>query len=193
MRLVLATRNEHKLRELGRVLSGVALDPLPAAVALPPEEGETFAANALAKARAAAGALARPAIADDSGIESAALAGAPGVFSARFAGPHATDADNLARLRAQAPPGSALRYVCVIAYAAPGGEERCFEGVCTGTLAAAARGSGGFGYDPAFLPDDVPDGRTMAELSDAEKDALSHRGRAARELLAWLRSGERAP
>ena len=193
MRLVLATRNEHKLRELGRVLSGVALDPLPAAVALPPEEGETFAANALAKARAAAGALARPAIADDSGIEAAALAGAPGVFSARFAGPHATDADNLARLRAQAPPGSALRYVCVIAYAAPGGEERCFEGVCTGTLAAAARGSGGFGYDPAFLPDDVPDGRTMAELSDAEKDALSHRGRAARELLAWLRSGERAP
>ena len=74
-----------------------------------------------------------------------------------------------------------------MAYAEPGGEERTFEGACGGTLAADARGGGGFGYDPAFLPDDVGDGRTMAELSDAEKDAISHRGRAARALLAWLR------
>src|SRR5215218_6259837 len=140
MRLVLATRNDNKLRELGRVMIGVALEPLPEGVALPPEDG-------------------------------------------------ATDAANLAKLRANAPAGSRLRYVCVMAYAEPGGEERTFEGVCGGTLADEERGSGGFGYDPAFLPDDVADGRTMAELSDAEKDAISHRGRAARALLAWLEEG----
>jgi XTP/dITP diphosphohydrolase len=186
MRLVLATRNDHKLRELGRMMDGVALEPLPEGVALPPEDGATFAANALGKARAAAAALGRAAIADDSGIEAAALGGAPGILSARFAGPGATDADNLAKLRAEAPAGSRLRYVCVMAYAEPGGEERTFEGACSGTLAAEERGSRGFGYDPAFLPDDVADGRTMAQLSDAEKDAISHRGRAARALLAWL-------
>jgi len=187
VRLVLATRNEHKLRELGRMLDGVALEPLPDGVSLPPEDGATFAANALGKARAAAAALGRAAIADDSGIEAEALAGAPGIRSARYAGPAASDAENLARLRAEAPAGSRLRYVCVMAYASADGAVRTFEGACTGTLAADARGSGGFGYDPAFLPDDVPDGRTMAELSDAEKDAISHRGRAARALLAWLR------
>src|SRR5215213_5640052 len=187
MRLVLATRNDHKVEELGRMLDGVRVDGLPAGVALPPEDGATFAENALGKARAAAAALQRAAIADDSGIEAAALGGAPGIFSARFAGPAATDAANLAKLRAQAPAGSGLRYVCVMAYAEPGGIARTFLGECTGRLAADARGTGGFGYDPAFLPADVPDGRTMAELSDAEKDAISHRGRAARALLAWLR------
>jgi XTP/dITP diphosphohydrolase len=191
VRLVLATRNEHKLRELGRMLDGVALEPLPDGVTLPPEDGATFAANALGKARAAAAALGRPAVADDSGIEAEALGGAPGIRSARFAGPDVSDAQNLALLRERAPAGSRLRYVCVMAYAEPGGEERAFEGACAGTLAAEERGSGGFGYDPAFLPEDVADGRTMAELSDAEKDAISHRGRAARELLAWLRA-ERA-
>jgi XTP/dITP diphosphohydrolase len=191
MRLVLATRNDHKVREVGRLMDGVVVEPLPGDVALPPEDGATYAANALGKARAAAAALGRPAIADDSGIEAAALGGAPGIRSARYAGPDATDAENLAKLRAEAPAGSALRYVCVMAHAEPDGDTRTFTGVCDGTLAADARGSGGFGYDPAFLPADVPDGRTMAELSDAEKDAISHRGRAARELLAWLRSGER--
>ena len=186
MRLVIATRNDHKLRELGRMLGGITLEPLPAGVALPPEEGDTFAANALGKARAAAAALGGPAIADDSGIEAAALDGAPGIFSARFAGPDATDADNLAKLRAQAPAGSRLRYVCVLAYAEPGGEERVFEGVCGGTVAGEPRGGGGFGYDPLFVPDDVGDSRTMAELSDAEKDAISHRGRATRALRSWL-------
>jgi XTP/dITP diphosphohydrolase len=186
MRLVLATRNEHKLRELGRMLDGVALEPLPGDVSLPPEDGDTFAANALGKAQAAAEALGRAAIADDSGIEAEALGGAPGIRSARYAGPAASDAENLARLRAEAPAGSRLRYVCVMAYASPDGAVRTFEGACTGTLATDPRGSGGFGYDPAFLPDDVPDGRTMAELSDAEKDAISHRGRAARALLDWL-------
>jgi XTP/dITP diphosphohydrolase len=168
------------------MLHGVALEPLPDGVTLPPEDADTFAANALGKARAAARALGRAAIADDSGIEADALGGAPGIRSARFAGEHATDADNLAKLREAAPPGSGLRYVCVMAYAEPGGEERTFEGACRGTLARDARGSGGFGYVPAFLPDDVVDGRTMAELSDVEKDAISHRGRAARALRAWL-------
>jgi XTP/dITP diphosphohydrolase len=186
MRLVVATRNEHKVAELARLLPGIGLEGLPARVELPPEDGASYAENALGKARAAATALARPVVADDSGIEAAALGGAPGVRSARFAGPHATDAENLARLRAQAPPGSGLRYVCVIALVAPGGEERTFTGTCAGTLAAEARGSGGFGYDPAFLPAGEPGGRTMAELEPAEKDAVSHRGRAARALLAWL-------
>ncbi|HTE60197.1 MAG TPA: RdgB/HAM1 family non-canonical purine NTP pyrophosphatase [Solirubrobacteraceae bacterium] len=186
MRLVLATRNDHKVREIERLMDGVAVEALPAHVTLPPEDGDTFAANALGKARAAAAALGRAAIADDSGIEAAALGGAPGIRSARYAGPDATDADNLAKLRAEAPAGSGLRYVCVMAYADPDGEAHTFTGVCDGTLAVDARGSGGFGYDPAFLPIDVPDGRTMAELSDTEKDAISHRGRAARELLAWL-------
>jgi len=186
MRLVLATRNDHKVREIERLMDGVAVEALPAHVTLPPEDGDTFAANALGKARAAAAALGRAAIADDSGIEAAALGGAPGIRSARYAGPDATDVDNLAKLRADAPVGSGLRYVCVMAHADPDGEARTFTGVCDGTLAVDARGSGGFGYDPAFLPIDVPDGRTMAELSDTEKDAISHRGRAARELLAWL-------
>ena len=190
MRLVLATRNDHKVRELERMMDGVGIDALPPAVVLPPEDGATFAENALGKARAAAAALGRPAIADDSGVESAALGGAPGIFSARFAGPGATDAENLAKLRAEAPAGSPLRYVCVMAYATPDGDERTFTGTCEGTLSADARGSGGFGYDPAFLPADVADGRTMAELSATEKDAISHRGRAARALLAWLRDGE---
>jgi XTP/dITP diphosphohydrolase len=191
MRLVLATRNDHKVREVARLMNGVDVEPLPAEVTLPPEDGDTFAENALGKARAAASALGRAAIADDSGIEAAALGGAPGIRSARFAGEHASDAENLAKLRAEAPAGSGLRYVCVIAYVDADGRERTFTGACDGTLAAAARGSGGFGYDPAFLPADLPDGRTMAELSDAEKDAISHRGRAARELLAWLREEAR--
>ena len=192
MRLVLATRNDHKVRELERMMDGVGIDALPPGVVLPAEDGATFAENALGKARAAALALGRAAIADDSGVESEALGGAPGIFSARFAGPGATDGENLAKLRAEAPAGSPLRYVCVMAYATPDGDERTFTGTCEGTLSAEARGRGGFGYDPAFLPADVADGRTMAELSAAEKDAISHRGRAARALLAWLRDGERA-
>ncbi len=188
--LTLATRNRHKVREIGRLLApgGVRVEPLPDEVVLPPEVGETFAENALPKARTAAAATRRAAIADDSGIEAQALGGVPGVFSARYAGPSATDDENLAKLMREAPVGSALRYVCVVAYVDPeAGEERLFVGECTGRLAETARGSGGFGYDPAFLPDEYPDGRTMAELSDDEKDAISHRGRAVRALAAWLR------
>jgi XTP/dITP diphosphohydrolase len=185
VRLLLATRNAHKLREFERLLPAIALDPLPDTVETPPEDGDTYAANALIKARAAAAATGRTAIADDSGIEAAALDGRPGVRSARFAGPGASDADNLAKLAAEAAPGSGLRYVCVIALVTPDGEEHLFEGTCEATVAAEPGGAGGFGYDPLFVPAGG-DGRTMAELTDAEKDAISHRGRAARALERWL-------
>jgi XTP/dITP diphosphohydrolase len=189
MKLVLATRNAHKVREFGALLAPHEVVALPAEVELPPETGTTFAANALTKARTAAHATGTPAVADDSGIESAALGGAPGVYSARFAGEGATDEENLAKLVAEAPAGSPLAYVCALAYVDPDGTEQLVEGRCTGTLAAQPRGDGGFGYDPAFVPDDrdpaAPE-HTMAELSQADKDAISHRGRAARELLAWL-------
>jgi XTP/dITP diphosphohydrolase len=187
VRLVLASRNAHKAREFGVLLAPHELVPLPDGVELPPETGETFEANAIVKARAAAAATGLPAVGDDSGIEAAALDGRPGVRSARYAGETATDGENLAKLLREAPAGSPLAYVCAIAYVGDG-EERVFEGRCTGTLAAEPRGDGGFGYDPAFLPDDVADGRTMAELTPAEKDAISHRGRAAALLRDWLAS-----
>ena len=187
MRLLLATRNAHKLREFERLLPAVALDPLPGDVDTPPEDGDTYAANALIKARAAAAATGRAAIADDSGIEAEALSWRPGVRSARFAGEQASDGENLAKLAAEAPAGSRLRYVCVIAHVDAGGNERLFEGTTAGSVADVPRGDRGFGYDPLFLPDDGPtDGRTMAELTDEEKDAISHRGRAARALADWL-------
>lgn len=188
MRLLLATRNEHKRRELARLLPEHEVALLPDGVQLPPEDGETFAENALGKARAAARATGEVAIADDSGIAAAALGGAPGVRSARYAGEGATDEQNLAKLLREAPAGSALEYVCAIAYVDPaeGGSERVFEGRCAGRLAERPRGTGGFGYDPAFLPEEGPPGLTMAEVGAAEKDALSHRGRAARALQEWL-------
>jgi XTP/dITP diphosphohydrolase len=187
MRLLLATRNEHKLREFAQLLAPHDVDPLPASVLLPPEAGSTFADNALEKARAAAAATGRIVIADDSGIAAEALGGAPGVLSARYAGDHATDEENLAKLLREAPAGSRVTYVCALAYVDPHTpDEHLVEGRCEGTLAAAPRGTGGFGYDPAFVPDDRDDGRTMAELDPAEKEAISHRGRAARALLAWL-------
>jgi XTP/dITP diphosphohydrolase len=189
--LVLATRNPHKVREFNRLLApaGVTVIALPDAVTLPPEDGATFAENALPKARTAAAATGRAAIADDSGIEAAALHGRPGVHSARYAAEDATDAENLAKLLAQAPAGSGLRYVCALAYVDPGADsEQVFLGECHGTLAASPRGDGGFGYDPAFLPEGEYGGRTMAQLTDSEKDAISHRGAAAAELLRWLAS-----
>jgi XTP/dITP diphosphohydrolase len=187
--LLLSTRNAHKLREFERLLApgGWSVDALPDDVQLPPEVADTFEGNALPKARTAAGATGRAAIADDSGIEAAALDGRPGVRSARFAGEHASDEENLELLLASAPAGSALRYVCALVYVDPARDlERVFFGYCTGTLAAEPRGTRGFGYDPAFLPDDDTSGRTMAELEDADKDRISHRGRAVRELVRWL-------
>ncbi len=188
MRLLLATHNEHKRRELARILPQHEIALLPDAVELPPEDGETFAENALGKARAAAAATGEVAIADDSGIAAAALGGAPGVRSARYAGERASDAQNLAKLLAEVPAGSVLEYVCALAYVDPRGSEHVFEERCAGRLAERPRGEGGFGYDPAFLPDDGPPGLTMAELSAAQKDAISHRGRAARALAGWLDS-----
>jgi XTP/dITP diphosphohydrolase len=198
LKLLLATHNEHKRREFERLLAEAAnegtpaieLEMLPEDVELPPEDGETFAENALGKARAAARACGRASIADDSGIAAEALGGAPGVRSARYAGEQASDGENLAKLLREAPAGSRLEYVCVVAHVDPRtGVERTFEGRCRGRLAAEPRGERGFGYDPAFLPEEPPAGReglTMAQLSDAEKDAISHRGRAARALLRWL-------
>jgi XTP/dITP diphosphohydrolase len=188
--LVLATRNPHKVTEMRRLFepAGIAVELLAEEVELPPEDGSTFADNALPKALAAAVATGRPAIADDSGIEAAALNGAPGVRSARYAGADATDEENLVKLVSEVPSDSRLRYVCALAYVNPKtGEERVFFGDCRGRMARERRGAGGFGYDPVFVPDATGDNRTMAELSDAEKDTISHRGHAVRALLRWIR------
>ncbi|HEY2603620.1 MAG TPA: RdgB/HAM1 family non-canonical purine NTP pyrophosphatase [Thermoleophilaceae bacterium] len=193
MRLVLSTRNPHKVREFRVLLAPHEALPLPDDVELPPETGETFAENALEKARAAARATGLPAVADDSGIEAAALDGVPGVRSARYAGENASDEENLSKLLREVPGDGDrdVAYVCALAYV-NGDDERLFEGRCEGTLAREPRGDGGFGYDPAFVPKDRDDGRTMAELSVEEKDAISHRGRAARAFLDWLERESKA-
>jgi XTP/dITP diphosphohydrolase len=192
-RAVVATHNKDKLRELGEILASLELVPLPDEVELPPEVGETFADNALAKARAAHATIGMAAIADDSGIEARALGGRPGVHSARYAGPEAGDEENLELLLRELAGAAdrSVAYVCALAYLDEDGAEHLFEGRCEGQLADEQRGSGGFGYDPAFVPDDTGPGdrRTMAELSAAEKNAISHRGRAAREFASWLEAG----
>jgi XTP/dITP diphosphohydrolase len=188
--LVLATHNPHKLRELREALPGIEIEPLPEGFELPPETGETFAENALAKARAAQAATGRAAIADDSGIVAYGLGGRPGVRSARYAGENASDEENLAKLVGEVGKQEDRRvaYVSVIALVTAEGDQSLFEGRCEGTLAERPRGSGGFGYDPAFIPVDTGPGdhRTMAELTPAEKNAISHRGRAARKLAEHL-------
>ena len=193
--LIVATRNEHKLRELSEALPGVELEPLPDEVELPPEDGETFEANALGKARAAREATGRAALADDSGIAARGLGGRPGVRSARYAGEEASDEENLTKLLDEVGRAGDRRvaYVCSIAYVSSDGEETTFEARCEGELVPEPRGDGGFGYDPAFLPDDTGPGdeRTMAELSPDEKHAISHRGKAARMLAGHLGMDER--
>ena len=186
--LVLATRNHHKLREFGRLMkpAGITVEPLPDDVVLPPEDGETFQDNALGKARAAAAATGRAVIADDSGIEAAGVGGCPrGPLSAlRRRARHRRGESG--KLLGEAPAGSGLRYVCALVYVDPAtGVTRMFEGECRGVLTDRPAGSGGFGYDPAFVADAARD-RTMAQLSDPEKDAISHRGNAVRALLEWL-------
>jgi XTP/dITP diphosphohydrolase len=184
--VVLATRNEHKVAEVSRMLAPFRLSvvPLPRKVVLPPEVGDTYSANALIKARAAAEELKRPVIADDSGVQAAALGGRPGVRSARYAGEQATDEENLRKLIAEVPAGSELRYVCALAFV-EGLGERVFLGECEGHMAPAPRGDNGFGYDPIFIPDSYPD-QTMAELTDAQKDLISHRGNAVRDFAWWF-------
>jgi XTP/dITP diphosphohydrolase len=189
-RVVVATRNPHKVRELAEILDSLELVPAPQEVELPPEDGETFADNALGKARAVHAATGSPTIADDSGIEARGLGGEPGVRSARYAGPLASDEENLELLLSRLAPAAdrSVAYECALAYVDEGGAEHLFEGRCEGELAREPRGTGGFGYDPAFIPDDTgpDDRRTMAELPAAEKHAISHRGRAARGLACWL-------
>ena len=184
--LVLATRNRHKLEEVGEILPGWEVLPLPDEVELPPEDGTTFAENAAGKARAAHAATGMAVIADDSGIEAAALDGRPGVRSARYAGPDATDAENLDLLLKEVgdhPSGDrSVAYVCAIVHISAEGVESVREARCEGQLTTEPRGDGGFGYDPAFVPDDFDDDRTMAELSPEEKHSISHRGRAVRAI-----------
>jgi XTP/dITP diphosphohydrolase len=192
--LILATGNRHKLREMRELLPEVELEPLPEGVTLPPEVGDSFAAIALDKARAAHEATGRVVIADDSGIEAMGLGGRPGVHSARYGGEGATDEENLAKLlREVAEAGDDRRaaYVCALALIEADGSEHVFEGRCEGRLIEEPRGEGGFGYDPAFVPVDTADERTMSELSDAEKNEISHRGRAARGLEAHLAGAAR--
>jgi len=191
--LILSTRNEHKLREFREAMVGVEIEALPEEVVLPPETGSTFAENALGKARAAAAATGRISIADDSGIEASALGGLPGVRSARYAGEDATDEENLEKL-IEALRGSddrAVAYVCALALVEPGGSETVVEGRCEGRLTMDPRGSGGFGYDPAFIPLAGDGERSMAELSPEEKHAISHRGAAIAALAERLRGEER--
>jgi XTP/dITP diphosphohydrolase len=194
--LIFATANKHKLREMRELMPGVELESLPEGFELPEEEGESFAEIALEKARAAHAATGRAAIGDDSGIEAMGLGGRPGIESARYGGPGASDEENLAKLlREVAAAGDDRRaaYHCALALVDADGAERVFEARCEGRLIGAPRGEGGFGYDPAFVPDDTgpEDRRTMSELSQAEKNEVSHRGRAARLLAAHL-AGEAA-
>jgi XTP/dITP diphosphohydrolase len=189
-RIAIASHNPHKLRELARICADWPVQWITAENSDPQsfpeieETGETYADNSLLKARAVAAALGLPAIADDSGIEVLALGGKPGPRSARYAGPDATDEQNLvALMRATAgvpAGGRGARYVCVAAVAWPDGAEMHAEGICEGSLLAKRRGSAGFGYDPIFVPAGWD--QTMAELSAEQKDRISHRGRAFREL-----------
>jgi len=203
-RLLIATHSPHKLAELRDLLrldgaELVSLDDLGIRDD-PDETGETFETNARIKARFGARRTGLPTLADDSGLEVDALHGGPGVRTKRYAGPNATDADNNAKLLAALdglpPARRGARYVCVLALALPRAGARAgaavpirsVRGTTRGRIALAPRGSGGFGYDPIFVPDDTDDERTMSELTPAEKNAISHRGRAARLLAAHLGS-----
>lgn len=196
-RLAIASRNAHKLRELGRICADWPVGwmtvenhdgPWPDVE----ETGETYLENALLKAHAVAVALGIPAVSDDSGIEVDALGGRPGPRSARFAGEDVTDERNLQALMqavAGVPAGGrGARYRCVAAIAWPDGSALHAEGVCEGLLVAKRRGVDGFGYDPIFVP--VGWDETMAELSAEQKDRISHRGRAFRALRAQLEAAE---
>ena len=194
-RLVLATRNAHKITELRAILADADLDvDLVGADAYPDvpdvkETGTTFAANALLKSHALAQATGLPAIADDSGLCVDVLGGAPGIFSARWSGTHGDDRANLELLLAQLAdiddPHRAAHFACAAALAFPDGTERVVEGRLEGTLRHTPAGTGGFGYDPILQPHGET--RTCAELSAEEKNAISHRGKAFRALVPVVR------
>lgn len=192
--LVVATENQHKAREIGQILAesipGLDVSTLAAmsifGVSAPREDGITFAENALIKARHCAEATGLPAIADDSGLTVDVLGGAPGIFSARWAGKHGDDVANRRLLLAQLADipreHRKAQFVCAVGVVIPGenGEltEHVFEGICPGVLDFAERGENGFGYDPIFVPDGFA--KTSAEMSESEKNRISHRGKAIR-------------
>jgi len=193
-RIALATRNRHKLRELGRICADWPVEWVsvetrdPADFPHVEETGGTYLDNALLKAGAVATAIGLPALADDSGIEVDGLGGQPGPRSARYAGERASDEENLRALiqaiRGVPAAGRTARYRCVAAIAYPNGATEHAEGICEGTLRTTPAGTGGFGYDPIFLP--VGWVVTMAELTDEQKDRISHRGRSFRALREVL-------
>lgn len=186
----LATGNPDKVRELAALLDlGDRLRPPPSGHRAPEETEATYRDNALLKARALAAAVGGPAIADDSGLEVDALDGRPGVHSARYA---ETNDARIARLLDELhdvpEDARTARFRCALALVLPSGEEHVVEGTCEGRIAPGPRGAGGFGYDPIFVP--AGDGRTFAEISAAEKDVVSHRGKAARALRDLLKSSK---
>ena len=189
MRIVLATANPDKAREIEELLDGFEVVPRPGSLPDVDETGATLVENALLKAHAVCDATGEPAVADDTGLEVDALDGAPGVYAARFAGPTATYDENVAKLLAALdgvpPDARRARFRTVAAARFPDGREVVAEGAVEGTITDARRGSGGFGYDPVFIPDDG-DGRTFAEMTLAEKQAVSHRARAFSALATAL-------
>ena len=194
MRLVLATANPHKATEIARLLgTAVEVVPRPASVGEVDETADTLEGNARLKAQAVAAVAGEPAVADDTGLEVDALGGQPGVWAARYAGPGATYADNVAKLLSELDGVPAerrrarFRTVAVVCW--PDGRELVAEGAVEGVIAEAARGTNGFGYDPVFVPDGGG-GRTYAEMTLDEKQAISHRGRAFRALSQLLRASE---
>ena len=199
-RLAIASQNRHKIREIRAIcrdwpVEWVTIDTHEGPWPEVEEPHDTYLRNALEKAHAVAQALGAPAVADDSGLEVDALGGAPGPRSARYAGRDATDAENrrqlLAALKGIPGAGRSARFRCVAAVAWPGGRELHAEGVCEGVLETKERGSGGFGYDPLFVPEGWD--RTMAKLDPSEKDRISHRGRAFRMLRDLLAAGAPDP
>jgi XTP/dITP diphosphohydrolase len=190
-RLVCASANPDKVAEIAQLLAGlVDLVPRPDSVPDVVEDADTLVGNARLKASAVCDATGAPAVSDDTGLEVDHLGGAPGVWTARFAGEGATYADNRAKmlsvLDGVAAPGRTARFRTVVMVRWPDGTELVCDGVCEGTIAEAERGARGFGYDPLFIPADG-DGRTFAEMTDDEKHAVSHRGRAFRALVEALR------
>lgn len=197
-RMVLATANPDKAAEILDLLGSVpdlVLEPRPPSVPDVVEDADTLVGNARLKAHALCRATGLPAVADDTGLEVEALGGAPGVYSSRYAGEHASYADNVAKLLcelervgARTPDmrSATFRTVAIVTY--PDGRELWAEGTVGGVIAAAAVGTSGFGYDPVFIPAEG-DGRTFAEMNVAEKHAVSHRGRVFRGLAQQLRDG----
>ena len=196
-RIAIASRNPHKLREIRRIcgdwpVTWLSVDDHEGPWPEVEETGETYLDNARLKARAAAAGLGETALADDSGIEVDALGGRPGPRSARFAGETATDRENLEELirslKGVPASGRTARYRCVAVLVFPDGRELAADGTCEGTLEPRPRGTRGFGYDPIFVPAGWEP--TMAELSDDDKDRISHRGRALRALRAQIDTGQ---